>query len=179
MGHIKGQEKNSYLNLQQRLDKSPQGVPASKALFEILQALFTEEEAELVSKLPINFVTAEKAAKIWKKTPMEAEEILDTLASKGILFDGRQDNNRTFILAPPMAGFFEFSLMRTDGKFNRKVLSQLYYQYLNEEDDLLFAIFASNTPIDRVFVQEETIQPKDYSLVLDYERASQIIETAE
>ncbi len=103
MGHIKGQEKNSYLNLQQRLDKSPQGVPASKALFEILQALFTEEKAEFVSKLPINFVTAEKAAKIWKKTPMEAEEILDTLASKGILFDGCQDNNRTFILAPPMA----------------------------------------------------------------------------
>jgi Pyruvate/2-oxoacid:ferredoxin oxidoreductase delta subunit len=179
MGH-KGRQKksNSYLNLQQRLDKAPQGAPPSKALFEILQILFTEEEAELVSALPINFVTANKAAKIWKKTPEEAEEILDTLASKGLLFDGCQDEDRTYILAPPMAGFFEFSLMRTDGKFNRKILSELYYQYLNKEDDFLFAIFATDTPIDRVFIQEETIQPKDYSEVLDYERVSNIIDTA-
>ncbi|NHK32612.1 MAG: 4Fe-4S dicluster domain-containing protein [Asgard group archaeon] len=179
MGH-KGKQKksNSYLNLQQRLDKSPQGTPPSKALFEILQILFTEEEAELVSLLPINFVTANKAAKIWKKTPEEAEKILDTLASKGILFDGCQNEDRTYILAPPMAGFFEFSIMRTDGKFNREVLSELFYQYINKEDDFIFATFATNTPIDRVLVQEETIQYKDYSEVLDYERVSHIIDSA-
>ncbi len=179
MGHKKGHEKNSYVQLQQRLDKAPQGAPASKALFEILQVLFTEEEAKYVSLLPINFVTAEKAAKIWKISPNEAEKILDTLAGKGLLLDGCQDDKRSYILAPPMAGFFEFSLMRTDGKFNRKVLSELYYQYLNEEDDFLFSIFATKTPIDRVFVQEETIRPEDYSEVLDYERATKVIETAE
>ena len=48
MGHKKNQEKNSYLQLQQRLDKSPQSAPSSKALFEILQVLFTEEEARSV-----------------------------------------------------------------------------------------------------------------------------------
>jgi Pyruvate/2-oxoacid:ferredoxin oxidoreductase delta subunit len=68
--------------------------------------------------------------------------------------------------------------MRTDGKFDRKVLSELYYQYLNKEDDFLFAIFATDTPVDRVFIQEETIQQKDYSEVLDYERVSHIIDTA-
>ncbi|NHJ49327.1 MAG: 4Fe-4S dicluster domain-containing protein [Asgard group archaeon] len=179
MGH-KGKLKkgNSYLNLQQRLDKAPQGAPSSKALFEILQILFTEEEAELVSVLPINFVTAKKAAKIWKKTTEEAEKILDTLAGKGLFFDGCEDENRKYFLAPTMAGFFEFSLMRTDGKFDRKVLSELYYQYLNEEDDFIFGIFDTDTPIDRVFVQEKTIQPKDYSEVLDYERVSHIIDSA-
>ncbi|NPE09736.1 MAG: 4Fe-4S binding protein [Asgard group archaeon] len=179
MGHKKGHEKNSYLQLQQRLDRSPQGTPSSKALFEILQVLFTEEEAHYVSLLPINFMTAEKAAKIWKVSREEAAETLDTLAGKGLLLDGCQDEKRSYILAPPMAGFFEFSLMRTDGKFDRKILSELYYQYLNEEDDFLFAIFATDTPIDRVFVQEETIRPEDYSEVLDYERASKVIETAE
>ncbi|MBN1330339.1 MAG: (Fe-S)-binding protein [Candidatus Heimdallarchaeota archaeon] len=178
MGHKNGHEKNSYLQLQQRLDKAPQGAPLSKSLLEILKVLFTEEEAQLVSVLPINFVTAERAAKIWKKTPKEAEKILDTLAGKGLLLDGCQKDKRTYILAPPMAGFFEFSIMRTDGKFNREVLSDLYYQYLNQEDDFLFAIFATNTPIDRVFVQEETIQPNDYSIVLDYERASKVIDNA-
>ena len=178
MGHKKGQEKNSYLQLQQRLDKAPQGAPLSKSLFQILKILFTEEEAELVSTLPINFVTREKAAKIWKKTPEEAEKILDTLASKGLMLDGCQDEKRTYILAPPMAGFFEFSIMRTDGKFDREILSELYYQYITKEDDFLFAIFNTQTPIDRVFVQEETIKEEDYSIVLDYERATQVIETA-
>ena len=178
MGHKKGHEMNSYLKLQQRLDKAPQGAPLSKSLFEILQVLFTDEEAELVSILPINFITKEKAAKIWKKTPDEAEQILDTLASKGLMLDGCQEEMRTYILAPPMAGFFEFSLMRTDGKFDRKILSELYYQYITKEDDFLFAIFDSQTPIDRVFVQEETIKEEDYSIVLDYERATQVIETA-
>lgn len=181
MGH-KGKQKksNSYLELQQRIDKGPQGAPASKALFDILKILFTEEEAKLVSVLPINFIKAKKAAKIWKKTPEEAEKILDALADKGLMFDGCQENDdeRTYILAPPMAGFFEFSLMRTDGKFNRKVLSELYHQYINKEDDFLQAIFNTETPIDRVFVQEETIQQEDYSEVLDYERVSHIIETA-
>jgi len=181
VGH-KGKQKksNSYLELQQRLDKGPQGVPPSKALFDILKILFTEEEAKLVSILPINFITPKKAAKIWKKTPEEALAILDTLADKGLMFDGCQEKEeeRTYILAPPMAGFFEFSLMRTDGKFDRKVLSELYHQYINKEDDFLQAIFATETPIDRVFVQEETIQEQDYSEVLDYERVSHIIETA-
>ncbi|MHA1557908.1 MAG: (Fe-S)-binding protein, partial [Candidatus Heimdallarchaeota archaeon] len=178
MGHKKGHEMNSYLKLQQRLDKAPQGAPLSKSLFDILQVLFTDEEAELVSVLPINFITKEKAAKIWKKTHDEAEKILDTLAEKGLMLDGCQKEKRTYILAPPMAGFFEFSLMRTDGKFDRKILSELYHQYINEEDDFLFAIFATQTPIDRVFVQEETIKEEDYSIVLDYERATQVIETA-
>ncbi len=178
MGHKKGLEKNGYIQLQQRLNKAPQGAPLSKSLLEILKVLFTEEEAELVSVLPINFITAEKAAKIWKKTAKEAEKILDNLADKGLLLDGCQKDKRTYILAPPMAGFFEFSIMRTDGKFDRKILSELYYQYLNEEDDFLFAIFATKTPVDRVFVQEETIQSKDYSIVLDYERASKVIDTA-
>ena len=179
MGHKNRQKKeNSYLALQERLDKAPQGAPLSESLFQILQILFTEEEAKLVSLLPINFVTAKKAAKIWKKTPEEAEQILDTLADKGLLMDGCQEDNRTYILAPPMAGFFEFSLMRTDGKFDRKVLSELYHQYINLEDDFLLSIFATKTPIDRVFVQEETILPEYSSEVLDYERVSHIIDSA-
>ena len=68
MGHKTSREENSYVKLQQRLDRAPQGAPPSQALFDILKILFTEEEAELVSTLPINFVTAKKASKIWKKS---------------------------------------------------------------------------------------------------------------
>jgi len=166
-----------YLQLQQRLDKSPQGAPASDTLFEILKILFTEEEAALVSKLPIRFFTIPKAAKIWRKSEEETATILNTLADKGLIVDLQSGDERRFVLAPTMAGFFEFSIMRTDGKFDTQLLSELYHQYINLEDDFM-AIFKLDPAIDRVLVQEDSIPERYYSEVLDYERVSHIIDTA-
>ena len=78
-----------------------------------------------------------------------------------------------------MAGFFEFSMMRVRGDVNQKALAELYYQYLNVEEDFVKALFVENgTPLGRIFVQEAAL-PQDGKLeVLDYERASHIIRTA-
>ncbi len=175
MGHI---TPKNYLNLQSRLDRSPQGAPASETLFKILQVLFTEEEAGLVSKLPINFVTAKKASKIWKKTVKEAEEILDELANKGLFLDIQKDDDRAYILAPTMAGFFEFSIMRTDGKFDRKLLSELYHQYINVEDRFVKEVLAIEPSIARTFVHQDTLCEQAKTEILDYEKATEVINTA-
>ncbi|MBN2112152.1 4Fe-4S binding protein [Candidatus Woesearchaeota archaeon] len=168
----------SYFNLQKRLDRAAQGAPPSETLFKILEILFTEKEAELASVLPLNFFTAKDAAKIWKKPEKESKKILDKLADKGILMDIRNGRTQAYFLAPTMAGFFEFSLMRTDGKFNRKVLSELFYQYLNVEEDFVRKLFIQDPSLGRVFVQEKSVQPKHESIVLDYERATKVIENA-
>ncbi|MDG6224597.1 MAG: 4Fe-4S binding protein [Candidatus Thermoplasmatota archaeon] len=175
MGHTTSR---SYLRLQERLDRNPQGAPPSEALFQILQVLFTEREAELVSKLPLRPFTTEDAARIWKCSKEEAFPILDELADKGILFDSEHRDTRVYYLAPTMAGFFEFSLMRTDGRFDRKVLSELYYQYINVEDRFAKNILGITPPIDRVFVHEDMIPDDPELVILDYERASKVIETA-
>jgi len=176
MSHIVSK---NYYKLQQRLDKSPQGTPASDSLFKILQVLFTEKEAELVSKLPIKPVTVEKAAKRWGMSIGEAKKHLDELADKGLVFDTENGQEHVYLLAPPMAGFFEFSLMRTDGKFDRQILSELFHHYINEEEGFLHSVLGQDPAIARTLVHEDMIQPKDYSEVLDYERASQVIETAD
>ncbi|MBN2142962.1 4Fe-4S binding protein [Candidatus Woesearchaeota archaeon] len=173
MGHITSK---SYLHLQKRLDKNAQGAPASDTLFRILEILFTEKEAELVSKLPIRLFTAADAAKRWKIKEDEAEKLLDELADKGLLMDFEKEKTRAFVLPPTMAGFFEFSLMRTDGRFDRKVLSELFYQYINQEEDFVRMLFGLNLPADRTLIHEETIPDK--SVVLDYEMATCIINTA-
>jgi NAD-dependent dihydropyrimidine dehydrogenase PreA subunit len=175
MGHITSK---NYFNLQKRLDEHPQGAPESESLFRILEILFTEEEAGLISKLPIKSFTAKKASKIWHKKESEAKKILDTLADKGLLLDMSNGKEQIYVLAPTMAGFFEFSLMRTDGKFDRKLLSELYYKYINEEDRFITEVFSLNPSIARTLVHEESIQPKDQSIVLDYERATHIIKTS-
>lgn len=175
MGHINS---NSYHVLQRRLDQAPQGAPASETLFKIFEALFTREEAQLISLLPINLFTVEEAARLWKKSKEEARAILDALADKGILFDFATGKTQAYLLAPTMAGFFEFSLMRMDGRFNKKVLSELYYQYINVEEDFIKGIFSLEPAIFRALVQEDAIREKDRVVVLDYERASHIIDTS-
>jgi len=175
MGHITSK---SYLDLQKRLEKSPQGAPASESLFKILEILFTEKEAKLVSALPIKFFTAKKAAKIWKVEEKKAKEILNELSDKGILLDIKKGNEQEYILAPTMAGFFEFSIMRTDGKFDRKILSELFHQYINVEEDFVPRVLGLDPCIARTFIQEKTLQKKHESIILDYERASNVIKTA-
>ena len=175
MGHA--HVSKNFLNLQQRLDKSPQGAPESETLFRILQELFSEEEARLVSSLPFRYFTVATAAAIWKMTEAETETILNTLADKGLLLDFKSKEERRFMLAPTMAGFFEFSLMRTDGRFDAKLLSELYHQYINVEEDFVHILNIS-PPIDRAFIHEDQIPEESYSEVLDYERVSHVIDSA-
>jgi len=167
-----------YYTLQRRLDQAPQGAPASGTLIKILEILLAKDEAQLVSVLPINLFTLEEACRLWKKSKEEARVILDVLADKGILFDFAAGGTQAYLLAPTMAGFFEFSLMRLDGRFDKKVLSELYYQYVNVEEDLIKEIFSLEPAIFRALVQEDAIRQKDRVVVLDYERASHIIDTS-
>jgi len=173
MSHI---TPKSFYDLQKRLDGAPQGAPSSDILFEILEILFSEKEAKLVTQLPYNYFTDKKASAIWKLSIEETRKILEELADKGILLDIRSEDLQHYILAPPMAGFFEFSLMRTDGRFDRKILSELFYQYITKEDNFSKKLFTLKPSIGRVFPMEESLPPK--VIVLDYERASHIIKTA-
>lgn len=175
MGHITSK---SFYKLQKRLDAAPQGAPESDALFKILEILFSEKEARLASMLPINFFTIKKASKIWNLDEKETEKILNELADKGLVFDIDNGKERSFALYNPMPGFIENTLMRTDGRFNTKILSELYYEYINKDDKFIKSTFGMNPSHMRTFIQEETVQKKDEDFILDYERATKVIETA-
>jgi len=171
--------RSSYDQLVERLNRFPQGAPPSELLFSILEMLFSEREAELVSRLPIRPFTAETAARRWRMAPAEAREVLDELAGRAILLDIVEDGATTYVLPPPMAGFFEFSLMRVREDLDQKVLSELFYQYITVEDDFIRALFLEGeTQLGRVFVSE-TALPETISLhVLDSDRASHVVSMA-
>ena len=171
--------KDGYRKLVDRLNRYPQGAPPSEVLYRILEMLFSEREAELASLLPIRPISAEKAAGIWKMSLTEARKILEELAGRGILVDMEIRGETLYVLPPPMAGFFEFSLMRVNGDLDQRLLSELFYQYLNVEEDFIRRLFTDGeTQLGRVFVQEPVL-PEDNGLyVLDYERSSHIIDSA-
>ena len=84
-----------------------------------------------------------------------------------------------YSMPPPMAGFFEFSLMRYRNDIDQKTLSELFYQYMNVEEDFIKNLFTiGETQLGRVFVNEEVISNENALHVLDYERASEVIKTA-
>ena len=63
--------------------------------------------------------------------------MLDELAGRAILVDVERDGEMVYTLPPPMAGFFEFSMMRLRGDIDQKVLGELFYQYMNVEEDFI------------------------------------------
>lgn len=169
-----------YSRLAERLNRFPQGAPPSQLLFGILKILMTEKEAGLMAQLPIKPFTSKLAADIWKVTEVEAQKALEELASRAILVDIEQNGRQTYVMPPPMAGFFEFSLMRVRGDIDQKALSELYYQYITiEEDFMRDLVLGGKTQLGRIFVQESQLQDEYKLEVLDYERAANVIDTAE
>jgi formate hydrogenlyase subunit 6/NADH:ubiquinone oxidoreductase subunit I len=170
---------SGYSRLVDRLNRYPQGAPPSELLFKILKMLFSEQEAELVSLLPIKPFTAKKASRVWQMDLASAQKVLDALASRAILVDLDQNGESVYALPPPMAGFFEFSLMRVRNDLNQKVLSELFYQYLNVEEDFIRNLFTrGETQLGRTFVHEPALSNQNALHVLDYELATKVIKNA-
>jgi ferredoxin len=177
MAHLTA--RSAYAHLVARLNQFPQGAPPSDLLYRILALLFTEREAELVARLPIRPFTAARAAAAWKLPLADAQAILDALAAKAILLDLQQDGEQVYVLPPPMAGFFEFSMMRVRDDVDQRLLAELFYQYLTVEEDFIKTLFTSGTTqLGRVFVHEPVLTSDQALHVLDYERASAVISSS-
>jgi len=171
--------RSAYARLSDRLNRFPQGAPPTELLFRILKVLLSEREADLVSRLPIRPFTADKASRAWNLGLTESRKVLDELARRAILVDVEQDGETRYALPPPMAGFFEFSMMRVREDIDQKALSQMLHQYLNEEEQFILDLFTrGETQLGRTFVHEPAL-PADNGLhVLDHERASAVISEA-
>jgi Pyruvate/2-oxoacid:ferredoxin oxidoreductase delta subunit len=179
MAHHNTIKYNGYKQLTERYNRFPQGAPASDLLFEILKILFSEKEAGLVSLLPVKPFNSKKAAGIWKMSEPDARLILNEMADKGLLLDAMENDDVIYSMPPPMAGFFEFSLMRYRNDIDQKSLSELFYQYMNVEEDFIKNLFLTGeTQVGRVYVNEKVLTNENALHVLDYERASEVIKTA-
>jgi ferredoxin len=171
--------RDGYRRLALRLNRFPQGAPPSELLYGILEILLSPREAELVAQLPIKPFRAATAAKAWGVPMAEASRVLDALASRAILLDLEDGGEPLYVLPPPMAGFFEFSMMRVRGDVDQKRLAELFFQYLNVEEDFIRELFArGETQLGRTFVREESVPPELSLSVLDHERASHVVRSA-
>ena len=151
-------QENGYHRLMQRVNKFPQGAPPSDLLLKIYSLLCSEEEARLLSLLPLRPFSALKAARVWRMDKEAARGRLEQMASRSLLLDIEREGKMVYVLPPPMAGFFEFSLMRLRPELDQKELAGLFFRYINVEEDFIRDLFAGGeTPLGRVLVNEEAI----------------------
>ncbi|NLX03989.1 MAG: 4Fe-4S dicluster domain-containing protein [Phycisphaerae bacterium] len=176
MGHDLNHDAQ-YRLLQRRLDRHVSGAPDSPALMKILRLLYSPEEADLARRIPIR---PTPLGALSRRLGIEAsglEATLSGMAERGLVIDLEHAGRRYFSLPPLIIGFFEFTFMRVREDAPMGELARLFEAYMREDDRFARAAFAGRTQSCRSLVREEAIA-EDHTEVLDWERATRIIETA-
>lgn len=177
MVHIRTNTKE-YQLLQQRLSQKVQGASNSPILMKILSMLFSPHEAEIASRLPHNFTPLDNLVNKFDMPKDELESKLTEMSQRGVLLDIKHNNTRYFTLPPVVIGLFEFVFMRTRPDMPLPDLAKLFDQYFHENNDFMMTHFEGKTQLFRTFVREEALSETDYAEILDWERASHVVDTA-
>ncbi len=178
MGHI-ANIKSEYLALQKRLEKNPIGAPGNKYLFGILEELFTQEECAIAASIPLKLSSAKTIAHRSGKDPGRVQEILDTLLKKGLVVDIPHPSGKIYYyLNPTVVGFFEFTMMRVRKNIDQAKIAKLLWDYFHTDPEKTFVkmVSSGDTFLARPLVHETALQPDLYSEILDWEKASEIVE---
>lgn len=176
MGHLAG--KRSYKKLRERLNQMPVGAPGRKTIYEILKIIFTPEEAELASKMPLTPQSLNKIARNLKMSPDQLRPRLEAMADKGMLMDFNLGGKVRYMLSPTIVGVFEFTMMRIRDDIDQKKVAGLIHRFVVEERDFIDSFNRkAHTSLFRTLVHEVTL-PEDYAEVLDWEKASHVVGNA-
>jgi ferredoxin len=177
MGHVVNPDRE-YRLLQRRLDRNVTGAPESPTLTKILRLLFSPEEAELARKLPGRLTLLEDLSAQVEIPPAELDGMMTDWARRGLIIDLECRGRRYFALPPIVLGLFEFVFMRARDELPMAELAKLFDDYMHEKHFMRTA-FAAQTQIGRALVREEALPTEDHTEVLDWERASRLVHSAE
>jgi Pyruvate/2-oxoacid:ferredoxin oxidoreductase delta subunit len=162
-----------YRLLQERLNRNVTGAPDSPAMQRILRLLFTPEDAHIARQLPQVISVSALARKLevdfdW----LDAK--ITSMAQRGLVLDFERNEKRYVLAAPVVIGFFEFTFMRERPDAPMEEYANAF-EDLFDDEAFARSVFAGSTQIGRSFVREEAVT----SEILDWERASHVVETAE
>ncbi len=100
-----------------------------KEFFLLAEELFTEEEAELATRMPFPPVTAEKMAEETAKDIDEVTSLLERMADKGLLFSRTKKGTRFYTLMQLVPGISEYQFMRGTYTERDKRLARLFEDF--------------------------------------------------
>lgn len=147
-----------------RLDEFPSGAPATPQLRQIVETLFTEEEAKLAGQLQLQ-PFREPLSRICSRTgyaPEVARALLESMADKGLVFAREKDGEMAYALLPMVPGIFELQFMRarTDPKSRAlaKLFNDYYFSGWGEKGFALKTAVARTIPIQQELPAGQAVQ---------------------
>lgn len=177
MGHIAYPDREHHL-LQQRLDRNVTGAPESPTFMKILRLLYSPEEAELARRLPSRPKSLDVLSRNLVIPQDKLGDKLTEMAQRGVVLDIEHHGQRYFALPPVVIGFFEFTFMRTRDDLPMAELATLFNEYMHKEDRFSRSVFQGKTQLGRSLVYEESLPEGDHTEILDWERSSNIVQSA-
>ncbi len=177
MGHLVG--KNAYRQLGKKIDGLETRAPWNEKLHAILKELYSLEEADVVAKMPYGLSPFDEVEKTTGYEKAALRRILDGLTAKGLVMDIWIHETYYYMPSPMVIGIFERTMMRVGPNLNSKEWARLFHEYLDQSfyeanwgEDKQFSIF-------RALPYEEAIKQSEFAEVLDYEKASALIDQAD
>ncbi len=170
----------TYERLVETLGKRGGAAPAIKCpeLYELLNELFTPEEAALASQMPMQPISAADLATETGRDRVEVEQLLDVMANKGLIISRDRHGVDLFTVQQMMPGIFEYQFMRGEVNDHCKRLAHLFDDFLDvvaksfsEGATLPLFPFARVIPVEEEVTASVQIEP--------YDRVSHYIDTAE
>ncbi len=178
MGHKVG--KDIYQSLGEKIDSLTIRVNRNETFYKILKELYSTEEADIIIKMPYGLSPIDQIEKVTKYERSKLNNILDGLCSKGLVIDFWIQDKYHYQPSPMVIGIFEFTMMRTGNNRNSKKWAKLFYEYLNDSES--YGVNHKNgekISLLRTLPHENTINASEYIEVLDYEKATAIVEESD
>ena len=180
MGHM--DSKKLYRKLGRKIDNLPMRAPWNETFYEILRELYSQKEADVFVKMPYGLSDLNRVAQVTKYESSELQKILEGMCSKGLVMDLWINDAYHYMPSPIVIGIFELTMMRTGESVDSKTLARLFHQYLHGDNGAFYAANAKKgekVTVIRALPHEDAINPSEYMEVLDYEKATSIIESSE
>ena len=178
MGHLVGKE--LYRRLGKKIDGLTMRAPWNDQLYAILKELYSEEDAELILRMPYGLTPLERLEKVTGIPRPKLQRQLESLCPRGLVMDVSVNGQYWYAPSPMVIGIFEFTMMRTGAGLDHKKWAGLFRDYMDEG-----AFYARNfdagqqVSLMRTVPHDGAVRPEEYVEVLDYEKATAIVESSE
>jgi ferredoxin len=167
-----------YRQLGKKIDAMPTRAPWNDAFRDILQALYTPAEAEVLIRMPFGGSTFADVARATRQDEAQLRPTLEGMCEKGLVLDVLVGGQTRYSPSPLAIGIFEMTMMRTRGDLKSAEWARLFDAYMQGTDVFYAANCGHGEQVGllRVVPHQEAFGDGAYVEVLDYEKASAIVQ---
>jgi len=147
--------------------------------YVLAEELFTPEQAEIASNMPVNPMSAEElATKMKLSDAATLRKQLDEMADRGLVRVKESDRKRLYELMPLVPGIIELQFMHGRVDERTKRLAQLFKSYAKALKNIMLTIAPPAAAADTAQVRKISVEKEimDLPTVLPYDEVMKLID---